>query len=230
MIGRGKGHAVVHEMHDHGSREPTTTPITDPNCLRSRSDSRSGRSAMRYPVSRYSDGRRSLTGKSATGSTIRACDCMSNGVICWPSGWPPSCSSPSAARPSTAAPPTRPTTPPRRESTSRVAGGRPGGLRGRGREDPRHADDRHRLAGVRPVVLQERPDQRRGLRVRRRLRRRGEARLHRRPGAVDQGAVQLVVRTRSARSSTSTSTRSRSRPNAPRSSTSPTATTRPRRP
>ena len=103
-------------------------------------------------------------------------------------------SSPSAARPSTAARPRAGDDPTadasrrrsRRRPTRRPAPPRPSGAR--------HADHRHRLAGVRPVVLQERPDQRRGLRVRGRLRRRREARLHRRPGAVDQGAVQLVVR------------------------------------
>ena len=39
-------------------------------------------------------------------------------------------------------------------------------------EDAGHADGRDRLAGLRPVVRQERPDQRQGLRVGRRLRRR----------------------------------------------------------
>ena len=57
-----------------------------------------------------------------------------------------------------------------------------------------------------------------------------QARLHRRPGAVDQGAVQHSYAPGAQGRSTSTSTRSRSRPSAPRSSTSPTATTPPPRP
>ena len=63
-------------------------------------------------------------------------------------------------------------------------------------QDPqgRRPDRRHRLAGVRPVVQQQRPDQRQGLRVRRRVRRGQAAGLRPERGDVDQGAVQLVVR------------------------------------
>ncbi len=93
-----------------------------------------------------------------------------------------------------------------------------------------HADDRHRLAGLRAVVRRQRPDQRQGLRVGRRLRGRRRARLHRRPGHLGDGAVQHLLQ------AGRQDLRLRHQPDldharrAPRSSTSPTATTPPRRP
>ena len=87
-----------------------------------------------------------------------------------------------------------------------------------------HAHDRHRLPGVRPVVQQQRPDQRQGLRVGRGVRRGRAARLLRRRGQLGQGAVQQLLQARARRTSTSTSSSTGSPPRA-RSSTSPTATT-----
>ena len=133
-----------------------------------------------------------------------------SGVICWPSGWPRLSSSPSAALPSTAARPPRRGTIPLRRIHVGLAGGRSGCLRRRGRQGARDADDRHRLPGL-PPGSRERPDQRQGLRVRRRVRRRRPARLHRRPGQWVKVPFNNVLRARRRRRSTSTSTRSRSR-------------------
>ncbi len=88
--------------------------------------------------------------------------------------------------------------------------------RTRSRPSRRHADDRHRQARLPALLRGQRPDQRRGLRERRRLRDRRPARLHRGPGRVDDGARSTPPSPRARRTSTSTSTRSRSRRSAPR--------------
>ena len=81
-----------------------------------------------------------------------------------------------------------------------------------------------------PWFVDNDPTQRQGLRVGRRLRGRRPARLLDRRGHVGQGPRSTRPTPPARRSSTSTSTRSRSRPSGPRRSTSPTATTRRRRP
>ena len=105
-----------------------------------------------------------------------------------------------------------------------------------GAQDRRQADDRRgqpRLPAVLRAVRHEprsvgarRPDQRQGLRERRRLRdRRGDGLREGRGHLGLHGAVQQRDPRRVPRTSTSTSRRSRTAPSAPRRSTSPTATT-----
>ena len=113
----------------------------------------------------------------------------------------------------------------------RLRHGRPGA------RDPRQAHDRHRQPGLPAVLRRERrrhgdravgarrPDQRRGLRERRRLRDRGAARLHEGPGRPGSSCPSPTRSPRAPRPSTSTSTRSPTSRSAPRPPTSRTATT-----
>ena len=91
----------------------------------------------------------------------------------------------------------------------------------------RHADDRDRQAGLPALLRGQRPDQRQGLRERRRLRDRRAARLQRGPGRVGRSSPSTPPTRPVPRTSTSTSTRSRSPRSAPSRSTSPRRTTRP---
>ena len=120
------------------------------------------------------------------------------------------------ARPSRASRPSRPSATPRRCAKANLTA-----------RHRRQAHDRHRQPGL-PAVLRgerrtaqdravgaRRPDQRPGLRERRRLRDRRQARLRQGRRRLDRRALRQLVSRPAPRPSTSTSTRSRTSPSGP---------------
>ena len=159
------------------------------------------------PVERAQERASSLVSFPHVPTTPRSTPCAQ------PAGPPSPPSPPSRSRPA------HPPTTTRRRPHRRQPGHRHG----------RRADHRHVRPGLRAVDRRQRPEQRRGVRVRRRVRGRRPAGLRRGRRRVDRRQLRPDHRARAPRTSTSRSTRCRSATSARPASTSPRRTTRPRR-